>query len=141
MAYPLSYKASETLPITCYHCGGVQEVGKRAQTVTCQKCPKPLQLSDLIVKTYDARRKVQTTGQVVVERKGQIVADAVECGGLVVRGQVKAKQGVIVRGTVLVGPEASITGGVSAHRLAVGGGATLEGFYCIGRDQMAPPAA
>lgn len=139
MAFSLNFKASDTQQIVCYHCGGVQEVGRRAQTVTCRKCNKPLQVGDLKIKAYDARRKVQTTGTMVVEKKGQIVADEVDCGGLVVRGQIKAKHGLTVRGTALIGADAGVTGDLSAQRLAVGAGAALEGYYCVGKDHMVAP--
>ena len=139
MAFSFNFRASETQQITCYHCGATQEVGRRALTVTCLKCHKPLQIGDLKVKSYDARRKVQTTGSLVVEKKGQIVADAVECGGAIIRGTIKTKQGTVVRGTALVGPQANVVGDFKAHRLAVGAGASLDGFYVVGRDDMTPP--
>ena len=139
MPFPFSFRASDTQQIACYHCGQVQEVGRRAQTVTCQKCHKPLQVGDLKVKNYDARRKVQTTGSLVVEKRGQIVADAVECGGAVVRGTIKTKHGTVVRGVALVGPQAQVVGDFRAQRLAVGAGASLDGFYVVGRDEMTPP--
>ena len=70
MPFSFNFRASETQQITCYHCGQVQEVGRRALTVTCQKCHKPLQIGDLKVKAYDARRKVQTTGSLVGREEG-----------------------------------------------------------------------
>ena len=136
----LNFKASETQRILCYHCSHSQEVGRKAQTVTCQKCHKPLQVADLKVKAYDARRKIQTSGSLVVDKKGQIVADEVECGGAVVRGQIRTKHGMTVRGSMLVGPQAVINGDVAAQALAVGPGSTLEGFYIVGKDHMIPPA-
>lgn len=135
----LNFKAADTQWIVCYHCSGPQEVGRKAQTVTCKKCHKPLQVADLKVKAYDARRKIQTTGSLVVEKKGQIVADEVECGGAIVRGQIKTKHGMTVRGSVLVGPQANVQGDVAAHAMAVGPGSTLEGFYIVGKDHMVPP--
>ena len=117
----------------------MQEVGRRALTVTCRACNKPLQIGDLKVKNYDARRKVQTTGSLVVEKKGQIVSDAVECGTAVVRGTIKTKHGTVVRGTALVGPGAQVVGDFKCQRLAVGAGASLDGFYVVGRDEMTPP--
>ena len=139
MAFSFNFRASETQQITCYHCGAVQEVGRRALTVTCRACNKPLQIGDLKVKNYDARRKVQTTGSLVVEKKGQIVSDAVECGTAVVRGTIKTKHGTVVRGTALVGPGAQVVGDFKCQRLAVGAGASLDGFYVVGRDEMTPP--
>jgi cytoskeletal protein CcmA (bactofilin family) len=87
-------------------------------------------MEDLPIKDYQARRSVETCGVVTVEKKGQIVAERVLCGGMVVRGKVKAtiKSG----GPVLVGPDAEIKGDVLAPSLAVGAGAILEGQYRIG---------
>ena len=133
------FRASDTRPIICYHCGHQQEVGRRAQTVTCQKCHKPLQVGDLSIKAYDARRKLQTTGSLVIEKKGKVVADDIECGTAIVRGQIKSKNGLTVRGGALVGPAAVIEGNVAAQTLAVGAGATLDGFYVVGKDHMVPP--
>ncbi len=130
----------ETIQIACYHCAAVQAVGRKAMTVTCRQCHKPLQVSDVQVKRYDARREVKTVGTVVVEKKGQIVADNVVCGGLVARGQIKAKHSTIVRGLALVGPKADLTGNVEAFTLTVADGAQLVGHYCVGKDHMiAPP--
>jgi cytoskeletal protein CcmA (bactofilin family) len=139
MAVSFNIKTPETKRIVCYHCGTPQDVSRRAQTVTCRKCSKGLQISDIKVKAYDARRKIQTTGDVIIERKGQIVADAVDCGGLVVQGQLKVKNAVTVRGPAVIGANTSVTGDLRAHQLAVGSGATLEGYYCVGKDDMVPP--
>lgn len=140
MAVSLDPKSSaDTQQIVCYHCGVVQDVSRRAQTLTCRKCHKALQVGDLKIKSYDARRKVETTGDMLVERRGQIIAEVVNCAGLVVKGQLKAKNGITVRGTALIGPEASVTGDLGAYRLAVGPGATLEGHYCVGKEPMVAP--
>lgn len=130
--------------IVCLYCGKPQEVGRRAQTVTCKFCYKSLQLKDLNIKTYEARRAVETVGIVTVEKRGNVVADRINCGGLIVRG--KAKGTVSSRGPVLVGPEAELKGDVTAPALAVGAGAVLEGRYVIGawaesKAPKAPPAA
>jgi cytoskeletal protein CcmA (bactofilin family) len=96
-------------------------------------------VGDLRVKGYEAKRKVETTGGVLIERKGNIVADQLNCSDLVVKGQLKAKGGITVRGTAMIGPEAAVVGSLGAYRLAVGAGATLEGHYCVGKDKMIPP--
>ena len=132
--------ASETITISCYHCATIQPVGRKAMTVTCRQCHKPLQVSDVQVKRYDARREVKTVGTVVVEKNGQIVADQVVCGGLVARGQIKAKTTTTVRGTALVGPKADLSGNVEAFTLSVAEGAQLAGYYCVGKDHMVAPA-
>src|SRR6185503_2583753 len=90
--------------IVCLHCSKQQEVGRKAMTITCKFCYKSLQLKDLAFKQYEARRVIETCGVVTIEKKGNVVADRINCGGLIVRGKVK---GIIhSRGPVLVGPEA-----------------------------------
>ena len=116
--------------VICLHCNKPQEVGRRALSITCKFCNKSLKLEDQRFKQYEARRVIETCGIVTIEKKGNVVADKINCGGLIVRGKVKGQ--VISRGPVLVGPEAEIKGDVTAPALAVGAGAILEGRYDIG---------
>ncbi len=121
----------DTVTIACLHCGKPQEVARKAQTVTCKHCYKRLELQDQLISRYEARRAIETTGIVTVEKKGNVVADRIHCGGLIVRGKVKAE--VTSRGPVLVGPEADLIGDVTAPSMAVGAGAVLEGHYSVGK--------
>jgi hypothetical protein len=122
--------------IVCLHCNKPQEVGRRAMSVTCRFCSKSLKLEDLHYKDYQARRVIETCGIVTVERKANVVADRITCGGLIVRGRLKGA--ISSRGPVLVGPEAEITGDVTAPIMAVGAGAILEGKYAIGQANEKP---
>ena len=135
MAIPLepiqdSSAGDDRATIICLHCSQSQPVARRALTVVCKYCHKSLRLEDLPIKDYQARRSIETCGVVTVEKKGSIVADRVLCGGMVIRGKVKAT--ITSRGPVLVGPDAEIKGDVLAPTLAVGAGAILEGEYRIG---------
>ena len=121
------------MTIVCLYCEKPQEVSRRAMQITCKYCYKSLRIEDIVVKQYEARRSIETCGVVVVEKKGNIVADRVLCGGLIVRGKVKSQ--ITSRGTVLVGPEADLIGDVSAPTLAVGAGAVLNGHYRIGEQR------
>mgnify|MGYP001556609810 CR=1 FL=1 len=116
--------------IRCLYCGKPQEVARRAMSVTCKFCHKPLKLEDIAIKQYEARRQIATCGVVTVEKKGSAVTDSIKCGGLIVRGKVKGA--VESQGPVLIGPEAEVKGDVTAPTLAVGAGAVLEGQYEIG---------
>ena len=127
----------ERATVVCLHCNKAQEVGRKAQTVTCKFCYKPLHLKDIAFNRYEARRIIETFGIVTVEKKGNVVADRILCGGLIVRGKVKGH--IQSRGPVLVGPEAEIIGDVTAPAMAVGAGAVLEGKYGIGQSNS--PAA
>jgi len=122
--------------IICLYCDRAQEVGRKAMSVTCKYCHKPLRLEDLRFKEYQARRVIDTCGMVTIEKKGNVVSDKVNCGGLIVRGKLKGN--IISRGPVLIGPEAEVKGDVSAPVLAVGAGAILDGRYAIGPKP--PPA-
>ena len=127
--------AEDRATVICFHCGKPQEVGRKAMSITCKHCHKPLKLEDERIADYRARRSVETCGIVTVEKKGYVVVtDRIQCGGIVVRGKVKGS--IISRGPVLVGPEAEIRGDVSAPSLAVGAGAVLEGHYSIGPQAM-----
>jgi hypothetical protein len=132
----------DRMTIVCLHCDKPQEIGRKAMSITCRFCHKSLRIEDLTVKDYQARRVIETVGIVTVEKKGQVVADRVKCGGLIVRGKVRGT--VVVRGPALIGPEAEVRGDVTAHSLAVGAGAVLDGHYEIGAapqaDVTPPPA-
>src|SRR3954467_14143624 len=141
MALPNEYNvvpggADDRQTIVCLYCHKPQEVGRKAISVTCKFCYKPLKLKDEVIKVYEARRAVETVGMVTVEKKGNLVADRINCGGLIVRGKVKGT--ITSRGPVLVGPEAEIKGDVTAPALAVGLGATLDGQYNIRPGATAP---
>jgi hypothetical protein len=128
----------DTVTVTCLFCGKAQEVARRAQTVTCKHCYKRLELQDLVFSKYEARRAIETTGIVTVEKKGNVIADRIHCGGLIVRGKVKGQ--VTSRGPVLVGPDADLIGDVNAPTMAVGAGAVLEGHYHVGRTAEPEPS-
>ena len=137
---PADYKVpspDDRSTIVCLYCNKPQEVGRKAMSVTCKFCHKSLKLEDIRYDKYEARRSIDTCGIVTVDKKGTVVADKINCGGLVVRGKIKGT--IISRGPVLVGPEAEIKGDVSAPTLAVGAGAILEGKYVIGPQALGSP--
>ncbi len=140
---PADYKVpspDDRSTIVCLYCNKSQEVGRKAMSVTCKFCHKSLKLEDIRYDKYEARRNIDTCGIVTVDKKGNVVADKINCGGLVVRGKIKGT--IVSRGPVLVGPEAEIKGDVSAPTLAVGAGAILEGKYVIGPQALgSPPSA
>ena len=124
--------------VVCLYCNKPQEVGRRTMSMTCKFCHKSLKLEDVRLDKYEARRAIETVGMVTVEKKGNVVADRINCGGLIVRGKVKGN--VISHGPVMVSPEAEIRGDITAPTLAVGAGAILEGKYDI-RPSHGKPGA
>ena len=126
-----NFPSDDKATIVCLHCGKSQEVGRKAMTITCKFCSKSLRLEDIRFKEYQARRVIETCGIITVEKKGNVIADRVTCGGLIVRGKLRGD--ILSRGPVLVSPEAEIKGDITAPTLAVGAGAVLEGRYEIGQ--------
>ena len=132
MASPLtSSQPDDGQIVICLYCNQPQEISRRAMTITCKHCHKSLRVEDVVIKQYEARRVIGTVGIITVEKRGNVVADKLQCGGMVVRGKVKGT--IISRGPVIVGPEAEIKGDVTAPAMAVGAGAILEGNYRVGQ--------
>lgn len=120
--------------IACLYCNKPMEIGSRTLSATCKYCHKPLRFENVRVDKYDTKTTLATYGNVVVEKKGNmVVTNRIYCGGMVIRGKVKGH--ITSRGPVLVGPEAEIKGDVTAPTLAVGAGAILEGNYHIGQPE------
>jgi len=126
-----SSQPDDSQTVICLYCNQSQEISRRAMTITCKHCNKSLRVEDVLIKQYEARRAIDTLGIITVEKKGNVVADKLHCGGMVVRGKVKGT--IVSRGPVMVGPEAEIRGDVNAPSMAVGAGAILEGNYRVGR--------
>jgi len=133
---PRSSAGDDRITIVCLYCAKPQEVARRAMSITCKFCHKPLKLEDIAIKQYEARRQIATCGVVTVEKKGSAVTDSIKCGGLIVRGKVKGT--VESLGPVLVGPDAEVKGDVSAPTIAIGAGAVLDGHYEIGTKTTEP---
>jgi len=121
--------------IRCYHCGASFEVSARAMTVGCPKCGKQLLVDDIVVKTTQQVRKLQTCGRIVVQPKGRVVADLVEAHeGIECRGLVRTKcyQG----GPVLIGAKGTWKGDCAAPSLRVEAGAVIEqGLFTVGEPE------
>lgn len=124
--------------VVCIHCHQMNEISRRAVSVTCTHCRKALRLEEVRIKDYQARRVVETCSTVTVERKGDLRAEKILCAGAVLRG--KTRGDVISSGPVLIGPEAELLGGVTAPSVAIPEGAVLSGFYRVG-PAFAPGAA
>ncbi len=118
--------------IRCYHCRESFEVSARAMTVGCPKCGKQLLVDDIVVKTTQQVRKLQTCGRIIVQPKGRVVADLVEAHeGIECRGLVRTKG--YLGGPVLIGAKATWRGDCAAPTLSVEAGAKIEdGLFAVG---------
>ncbi len=115
--------------VTCTHCDRPSKVAKRAMSVFCPHCKKRLILEDFKIKSYYAVREFFTCGDILVERKGHVVAP-IKAGNLTVKGKVQGH--VTIRGTVAIHKTAWFKGNIEAPCLRVVNGAVLDADLRVG---------
>ena len=121
--------AGKSKRVVCTHCGQPMDVGTRAMSVFCTNCKKRLILENFKIKTYYAVREFSTCGDIVVEKKGHIVAP-IRVSNLMVKGKIQGD--VHARGRVEIKKTGSVKGDLEAPVLHIESGAVLEGFLRIG---------
>jgi len=117
--------------VQCYHCRRRFDVGEQAMTIPCPGCHKTITVDDVIVKSLQSVRKLQTCGRLVVQKRGQVRAELVEAHrGVEVEGVLEAN--VLSGGPVRIGAKALWKGDCRAPSLAVEPGGTISsGFFVI----------
>lgn len=115
--------------VYCTHCAQIMDVAVRAMSVFCPHCNKRLILEDFKIDSYYAVREFSTCGDVVIEKKGHVVAP-IKAGNLTVKGKVQGH--VTVRGQVEIKKSGWLKGDLEAPCLLVENGAVLEAFVRIG---------
>lgn len=124
--------------VQCYHCRHRFEVGGSAQSTSCPKCHKPLIVEDVVVKQLRVVSKLQTTGRLVIQKRGRVIAKTLITAnqGIEVIGNLDAGQ-VLSGGPVLIGPKATWKGSLTAPSLEVRLGAkVLGGLFRIPADPL-----
>jgi hypothetical protein len=135
-------KETAPRPVQCYHCKRRFEVGAQAMTIPCPACHQILTVNDVIVKTLQQVRKLQTCGRVVVQKRGAVKAELVVAQeGVEVEGVMEAN--VISGGPVRICAKALWKGDCRAPSLEVELGSTISsGYFVIPDDSLraaAPP--
>ena len=115
--------------IACTHCGGTSDVAPRAMSIFCPHCRKRLILEDFKIDSYYAVRDFSTCGDIIVEKKGHVVAP-IKVGNLTVKGKVQGH--VTARGEVNITKTGWFKGDIEAVSLHIENGAVLDGFVRIG---------
>lgn len=119
---------AKTREVVCTHCGGRNEVARRAMSVFCAHCRKRLILEDYNIKSYQAVAGYATCGDVIVHKQGRVAAP-IQANNLTVKGTVQGN--VRVRGHVEIEPNGVLTGKVTAPSITVSDGARLDAFMEI----------
>jgi hypothetical protein len=122
--------------IQCYHCRHRFEIARQAQSTSCPKCSRQLRLEDVVVKTLEAVRKIQTCGKVVVQKKGRIIAQSVEAHmGVVVEGTMEAN--VVSGGLVTIKSKAHWKGDCAAPSVSIEDGCVItSGYFVVPEDRL-----
>jgi hypothetical protein len=128
----VSGAASTLKPVSCTYCGGRNDVSPRAMSVFCHHCRKRLILEDFKITSYYAVREFYTCGQVVVEKKGQVIAP-IRASSLTVRGKVQGR--VDIGGPVRIDKTGQFKGEITAPSLHVESGAVVDAQVRIGRSE------
>lgn len=116
--------------VLCPKCDGELAVGVRAQTVVCRHCNRTIDVQDHTINQYFARKTFETSGDIIVERKGTIRAD-VKARRVVVRGKLYGR--VIARDRVELGVGATLQGDIDAPLFRM-----EEGAIYVGRCDVHP---
>jgi len=132
-AAKLAAPGDDLVTIVCLYCGKPQQVGRRAMSLPCRFCHKSLRVEDILLNRYEARRLIETCGSITIESNGNVFADQLTCGSLLVRGQLKGN--VVCRGTVVIDSSGIVRGDITAPKIRIAEGARIEGNCAIG-----PPA-
>ncbi|MCC6660816.1 MAG: polymer-forming cytoskeletal protein [Phycisphaerales bacterium] len=112
--------------VQCYHCRHRFPVGARAMTLSCPKCSKALRVDDIIIKTVEAVRKLQTCGSLTVTKKGRIIAQHVEAhGGVECEGIMEAN--VLSGGPVRIAAKSHWKGDCRAPSVSIEPGCVITG--------------
>lgn len=107
-------------------------------SVFCPHCRKRVVIEDYKIDAYHAARKVHTTGDVTVGKKGTLSGE-IKASNLTVKGNAWGTMDI--RGKMQITKTGSLRGDVRAPRLVVEPGATIQGHFEIGPQQLRIPPA
>ncbi len=126
----------EKRTVCCTYCGEPIEVSRKALSVFCPHCQKRIVCEDYTIKSYHAVRSFATCGDIVVEKKGHVVAP-IRAESLIVHGRVRGN--VQVKTVVKIERTGRIEGNVEAPRLVMRDGGALIGACKIVTNGTSTP--
>jgi cytoskeletal protein CcmA (bactofilin family) len=113
----------EKRSVDCFHCGNIFEVVRDAQSSQCAKCGGYISLKDFEVDN-DWRRHIQTRGDVMILKSGNIIGVPVQCHDLTVFGKLATS--VECSGILRIRSSGKIVGNIRCRELRVERGAEVE---------------
>lgn len=110
-------------PVTCFNCGYTYTAIAEAQSSQCPKCSGYVSLQDYAISEHWNRR-IQTCGDVIVQKGGVISGVTVQCHTLTVLGELAGS--VECTGDLIIRSHGKIIGKVHCRNLRVEKGARVE---------------
>jgi len=115
----------------CPHCGEKFEAARRAMTLKCPHCAKPIRFEDVVF-NRSSSETLTTLGRVRITRRGS-VQGVINCSELLIEGAMHGT--AHVRGKAVVGAKAILSGTLHTQAIAVEAGGRIRGTLHI-----APPS-
>ena len=109
--------------ITCFNCGYGYKAIAEAQSSQCPKCSGYVSLMDYDI-TDHWNRRIQTCGDVVIQKTGVVSGVTLQCHDLTVLGELAAS--VECSGDLIIRSHGKIVGKVHCRNLRVKKGAKVE---------------
>jgi cytoskeletal protein CcmA (bactofilin family) len=109
--------------VTCFSCGHLHKAVAQAQSSQCPRCSAYISLRDYVI-TDPWNRRIQTRGDVVIEKTGVVSGVTIQCHNLTVLGELAGS--VECSGNLIIRSHGKILGKVSCHQLRVERGAKVE---------------
>lgn len=110
-------------PVTCFNCGHSYTAVGEAQSSQCPKCSGYISLLNYDI-TENWNRRIQTCGDVVIQKSGIVAGAQLQCHDLTVLGELAGS--VECSGKVVIRSSGKITGNVVCRQLRVEKGARVE---------------
>ena len=109
--------------VTCFSCNHAFTTIAEAQSSQCPKCSGYVSLLDYDI-TEPWNRRIQTCGNVVIEKTGAVSGTTVRCHHLTVLGSLAGS--VVCTGDLIIRNPGKITGNVQSRHLRIEKGARVE---------------
>lgn len=109
--------------VICFNCGHAFSAIAEAQSSQCPKCSGYVSLLDFDI-TEHWNRRIQTRGNVVIQKSGTVTGTTVRCHNLTVLGELAGS--VECSGDLVIRSHGKIIGTVHCHNLRVEKGARVE---------------
>ena len=119
----LFFKKKPLREVTCFSCGHIHKAVPEAQSSQCPRCSSYISLQDYdIIEPWN--RRIQTRGNVVIQKTGVVTGITIQCHDLTVLGELAGS--VECSGDLVIRSHGKILGKVSCRQLRVERGARVE---------------